>query len=312
MDSEILTRLLDAVCPIAVTAGKAILPIAAEVGDVETKADGSPLTRADVASHNVIQTGLESLEPKFPILSEEGDPDQTAEAWMTFWCVDPLDGTKEFVKGLDEYTVNIALIDRGVPILGVVYVPAKNVLYYAGQGLGAWEVEAGGEPKRIAASSCDRPSSAVVSRSHLSDETKLFLEKLGVTEMISHGSSIKLCAVAEGKANRGVLMCGSGIGMCMTANKVAGIRAALCHDELTVEMSRRHNDANVLCMGGDLLGDELMRRMVEIWMGTEFEGGRHERRVRKVMKIEEGGLEAFKPKEKPTEAHPRTSKSKKR
>ena len=125
--------------------------------------------------------------------------------------------------------------------------------------------------------------------------------------------AVPVCrAVAEGKADRGVLMCGSGIGMCMTANKVAGIRAALCHDELTAEMSRRHNDANVLCMGGDLLGDELMRRMVEIWMGTEFEGGRHERRIRKVMKIEEGGLEAFKPKEKPTEAHARTSRGKKR
>jgi len=125
--------------------------------------------------------------------------------------------------------------------------------------------------------------------------------------------AVPVCrAVAGGKADRGVLMCGSGIGMCMAANKVAGIRAALCHDELTVEMSRRHNDANVLCMGGDLLGDELMRRMVEIWMGAEFEGGRHERRVRKAMKIEEGALEAFKPKEKPTEAHPRTSKGKKR
>ena len=158
---------------------------------------------------------------------------------------------------------------------------------------------------------------------HAKESIKRVLTQMGhdVTDYGTHSDrsadypdfGVPACrAVAQGKADRGVLMCGSGIGMCMTANKVAGIRAALCHDELTAEMSRRHNDANVLCMGGDLLGDELMRRMVEIWMGTEFEGGRHERRVRKVMKIEEGGLEEFKPKEKPTETHPRASKGKKR
>jgi len=97
-------------------------------------------------------------------------------------------------------------------------------------------------------------------------------------------------AVASNQADRGILLCGSGIGMCMTANKVHGVRAALCHDELTAEMSRRHNDANVLCMGSDILGEELMRRMVEIWMTTDFEGGRHERRVRKVMQAEQGQL----------------------
>ena len=92
-------------------------------------------------------------------------------------------------------------------------------------------------------------------------------------------------AVRSGEADRGMLLCGSGIGMCMTANKIGGIRAALCHDELTAQMSRRHNDANVLCMGGDLLGEGIMRRIVEIWMSTDFEGGRHERRVKKMMRI---------------------------
>jgi ribose 5-phosphate isomerase B len=101
--------------------------------------------------------------------------------------------------------------------------------------------------------------------------------------------AVPVCvAVSRNEADRGILLCGSGIGMSMVANKVPGIRAALCHDELTAEMSRRHNDANVLCMAGDLLGDELMRRMVEVWMATEFEGGRHERRINKMMKIEEG------------------------
>jgi ribose 5-phosphate isomerase B len=101
--------------------------------------------------------------------------------------------------------------------------------------------------------------------------------------------AVPVCtAVSRKEADRGILLCGSGIGMSMTANKVCGIRAALCHDELTAEMSRRHNDANVLCMAGDLLGDELMRRMVDVWMATEFEGGRHERRIKKMMAIEKG------------------------
>jgi ribose 5-phosphate isomerase B len=92
--------------------------------------------------------------------------------------------------------------------------------------------------------------------------------------------------VAKGKVDRAILMCGSGIGMTIAANKVAGIRAALCHDELTAEMSRRHNDANVLCLAADLLGEELIHRMVEVWLATSFDGGRHTRRVQKVMAAE--------------------------
>jgi len=92
--------------------------------------------------------------------------------------------------------------------------------------------------------------------------------------------------VAAKKVDRGILLCGSGIGMTMTANKVAGIRAALCHDELTAEMSRRHNDANVLCLAADLLGDQLIHRMVEVWLAAPFDGGRHARRVLKVMAAE--------------------------
>ena len=96
-------------------------------------------------------------------------------------------------------------------------------------------------------------------------------------------------AVAEGRADRGILVCGSGIGMSICANKVPGIRAALCHDELTAQMSRRHNNANVLCIASDVLGDELMRRIVSAWLSTEFEvGGRHERRVKKIVLIEMG------------------------
>jgi ribose 5-phosphate isomerase B len=93
-------------------------------------------------------------------------------------------------------------------------------------------------------------------------------------------------AVGEGRAERGILICGTGIGMCIAANKVRGVRAAPCHDCITAEMSRRHNDANVLCLSADLLGEELIERMVRIWLETPFEGGRHARRVEKITRIE--------------------------
>lgn len=93
-------------------------------------------------------------------------------------------------------------------------------------------------------------------------------------------------AISKGEIDRGILICGTGIGMCITANKYSGVRAAVCHDDLTAEMSRLHNDANALCLSGDLLGDRLIRRMVEIWINTEFEGGRHARRVDKIGEIE--------------------------
>lgn len=94
-------------------------------------------------------------------------------------------------------------------------------------------------------------------------------------------------SVVTGVSDFAILLCGSGIGMCISANKVRGIRAALCHDELTAEMSRRHNDANVLCLAADLIGDELLRRIVDVWLNTHFEGGRHERRVKKIAVYEE-------------------------
>jgi ribose 5-phosphate isomerase B len=93
-------------------------------------------------------------------------------------------------------------------------------------------------------------------------------------------------AVSEGRVDRGILICGSGIGMCIAANKVPGVRAAPCHDSITAEMSRRHNDANVLCLSADLLGEELIERMIRIWLTTDFEGGRHARRVEKITQFE--------------------------
>lgn len=95
--------------------------------------------------------------------------------------------------------------------------------------------------------------------------------------------------VRKGEADRGILLCGSGIGMCIAANKVHGVRAALVHDELTAEMSRSHNDANVICLSADLLGQRLIEKIIDIWLGTQFLGGRHERRVKKIAAMEEGG-----------------------
>ncbi|MCO6438976.1 MAG: ribose 5-phosphate isomerase B [Phycisphaerae bacterium] len=96
-------------------------------------------------------------------------------------------------------------------------------------------------------------------------------------------------SVAQGQSDRGILLCGTGIGMSMVANKVHGIRAALCHDELTAELSRRHNNANILCLPSDLIGEELTRRVVDIWLRTDYEGGRHERRLNKITQFEQNG-----------------------
>lgn len=96
-------------------------------------------------------------------------------------------------------------------------------------------------------------------------------------------------SISDGTSDRGIFFCGTGIGMSITANKVRGIRAALCHDELTAEMSRRHNDANVLCLPADLLGEELLRRVVDVWLRTEYEGGRHDRRLKLIADFESGG-----------------------
>jgi 3'(2'), 5'-bisphosphate nucleotidase len=202
MEQSILKELLDSTKEIAVAAGEAILKVSSEEIDVKTKEDGSPLTRADMASHNTIESGLKQLEPALPILSEEGDANDAAkDNFKTFWLIDPLDGTKEFVKGLDEYTVNIALIENGDPILGVIYVPVSGTLYYAANGLGAWKIEKNKEAQGIKATDRERPRKAVVSRSHLSQETEEFLSKIGVNDVIRHGSSLKMCAVAEGSAD---------------------------------------------------------------------------------------------------------------
>ena len=202
MDHDALSALLAPVREIAQAAGRAIMPIYARGAAVTTKADGSPLTEADLAANEVIQSGLSTSGLGLPVVSEESDPDAAiAGAPETYWLVDPLDGTKEFVKGLDEFTVNIALVEKGTPILGVVCAPVVDLTYYAAKGVGAWRVSQESAAQRITASQRERPATAVVSRSHLDASTEAFLERLGVSEVIRRGSSLKLCAVADGQAD---------------------------------------------------------------------------------------------------------------
>jgi 3'(2'), 5'-bisphosphate nucleotidase len=194
-------RLLDEVSLLVRRAGEAILATVRDVGEVERKEDGSPVTRADRAAEEILVTGLRALEPGLVVVSEEGDVEGSArEAAATYWLVDPLDGTKEFIKGRPEYTVNVALVEDGAPILGVVQIPAGDCLYVAARHMGARRIDARGKA-RLRATPVDRPRRAVISRSHLNPATEQYLGRLGIVETTPCGSSLKLCAVAEGRAD---------------------------------------------------------------------------------------------------------------
>jgi len=170
-----------------------------------SKADNSPLTLADLASHNTIVDGLRRLAPQYPILSEEAADISYAvrSQWASFWLVDPLDGTKEFLKRNGEFTVNIALVENGVPVLGVVYAPVLDVCYFAARGTGAF-VQRGNAAAQAIQAEAHTPDAAikvVASRSHSDARTDALLKKLGNHECISMGSSLKLCLVAEAAAH---------------------------------------------------------------------------------------------------------------
>ena len=171
---------------------------------ISEKEDASPLTAADLASHETIIQGLRELTPDIPILSEESAAVELAEraSWQRFWLVDPLDGTKEFIKRNGEFTVNIALIDQHVPILGVVYVPVQQSCYYALAGQGAFLQQAGQTPQPIKVTTpCTTPVRVVGSRSHAGPHLQAFIDQLGAHELVSIGSSLKLCLVAAGQAD---------------------------------------------------------------------------------------------------------------
>ncbi|MDF7660077.1 3'(2'),5'-bisphosphate nucleotidase CysQ [Erwiniaceae bacterium L1_54_6] len=194
--------MLEQICQLARAAGDAIMQVydGAQPMDIERKADDSPVTAADLAAHQVILSGLQALTPEVPVLSEEDPPAwEIRQQWQRYWLVDPLDGTKEFIKRNGEFTVNIALIEKGKPVLGVVYAPAIGVLYSAAEGK-AWKEE-GGHKTQIHARDA-RPPLVVVSRSHFDKDAELqeYLQQLGEHQTTAIGSSLKFCLVAEGKA----------------------------------------------------------------------------------------------------------------
>jgi 3'(2'), 5'-bisphosphate nucleotidase len=164
MDAARLLSLVEEVGLLARRAGQAIEAVRGGPLEAEEKADGSPVTRADRAAEAILVAGLRTLLPGVVVVSEEGDVDAAmASAGSTYWLVDPLDGTKEFLKGLPEYTVNVALVEAGVPVLGAIYVPATACLFLAARGLGAFRRDARGETPLVAAPVAE-PRRAVVSR----------------------------------------------------------------------------------------------------------------------------------------------------
>lgn len=193
------------ICQIAIEAGHKILEIYNQPDfEIEHKADQSPLTAADRASHRIIETGLTSRFPDIPLLSEEGKtiPFEIRSKWSRFWVVDPLDGTKEFIKRNGEFTVNIALLEEGKVVLGVIYAPVPDTLYYAQHDQGAFRKIGQKEPESITVNQdVESAVTAVRSRSHASPEEEAYAEKVGCGEIISAGSSLKFCRVAEGQAH---------------------------------------------------------------------------------------------------------------
>jgi 3'(2'), 5'-bisphosphate nucleotidase len=192
---------------IAKTAGEAIMRVYAGPFDVERKNDDSPLTQADMAAHRIIAGGLQQMAPEIPVLSEESDtiPHEVRRQWQRYWLVDPLDGTREFIKRNGEFTVNIALIEGDSPKIGVVYAPALGLLYYADEN-GAYKQRDGGPAVAIHARELTVGDITIAgSRSHADARLQRFIEnverKLSPVRLIPMGSSLKICMVAEGAAD---------------------------------------------------------------------------------------------------------------
>lgn len=197
-------ELLDHAIVIAREAGKHIMEVYETNFSVHRKEDQSPLTKADLIAHQTIIDGLSKLCPGVPVLSEESPPIPFAKRslWTRYWLVDPLDGTREFVKRNDEFTVNLALIEQHRPVIGVVVAPVTGACYFAAKDIGAYKQEPGREARRIRARALpDGPITVAGSRSHGNSATRAFIERLGDTEVIGIGSSLKSCLIAEGRAD---------------------------------------------------------------------------------------------------------------
>jgi 3'(2'), 5'-bisphosphate nucleotidase len=195
--------LLPHVLSIADAAGIQVMAVYNADFKVEYKADQSPITAADIAAHKIIVAGLQKLTPEIPVLSEEATcaPWQERQHWQTFWLVDPVDGTKEFTQRTGEFTVNIALIRQGEPVLGVVTAPALHEAFWGVKGEGAHKRSSTGKAERIRTTVPQNIMRVVASKNHLNDATKAYIEKLGAHQLVQAGSSLKFCRIAEGRAD---------------------------------------------------------------------------------------------------------------
>jgi 3'(2'), 5'-bisphosphate nucleotidase len=199
-----LTRLNEQVCELARQAGEKIMHFYKGEASVTWKKDASPLTEADTASHHFLVESLRSLVPEAAVISEESHEaaDRSLDAVRWSWLVDPLDGTKEFLKGTGEFTVNVALIEAGQPILGVVHAPALDLTYWGQRNSGAWRKARDQVPTPISTRRADSsPVSVVASKDHAGPLVRTMLSRLSSLQLQSMGSSLKFCLVAEGKAD---------------------------------------------------------------------------------------------------------------
>jgi 3'(2'), 5'-bisphosphate nucleotidase len=204
-DKKILNeQLISSTVEIAKEAGKAITEIYNSDFDYQLKKDSSPITAADNLSHNIITDRLKILTPEIPILSEENCdiPYKIRSQWTQYWLVDPLDGTKEFIKKNGEFTVNIALTENNTPIFGVIHIPITNETYWGSQVNGSFYSNENNDVKEICVSENNQnPIRLVASRSHPSEMLSSLLEKIVDYEIIKIGSSIKFCLIASGQAD---------------------------------------------------------------------------------------------------------------
>lgn len=199
-----LPALCSAVCDIAYEAGQKILAIYNTDFEIENKADKSPLTEADLAAHHCIVRGLQELSPDTPILSEESEDIDFEErqSWSQYWLVDPLDGTREFIKRNGEFTVNIALIENDKVILGVIYVPVKDTFYWASKNNGTFRRLPNKTAEQINVKNSAKGEICVAgSRSHGNAQQQAFIQSIKNAEVLAVGSSLKFCLVAEGTAD---------------------------------------------------------------------------------------------------------------
>ncbi|MBN8854555.1 MAG: 3'(2'),5'-bisphosphate nucleotidase [Sphingobacteriales bacterium 50-39] len=202
----LIASLIDPLVGIVQAAGSAILSIyndPAMTSQVTIKKDSTPLTLADRASHEILVKSLQSLTPSIPVVSEEGAavPYAVRQHWEYFWCIDPLDGTKEFLQRNGEFCINIALIHHRQPVFGMIYIPTSHTVYYGSESTGSWKRTPGQQPVKLRTDHRATDWTAVTSRSHSSDKENEVLEQYPVTKQAAAGSALKFCLIAEGSAH---------------------------------------------------------------------------------------------------------------